>query len=71
VLEAQTRAAAIDALLALLEAAPEAARVDPSRTLVQIGDRLWTIVASHEPRAPGVVEAPSLRRAGAKHKRVR
>ena len=68
-LEAETRAAAIDALLARLEAVPEAARVDPSRTLVQLNDRLWAIVGLAGAREG--MEAPSLRRAGAKHKRVR
>jgi hypothetical protein len=43
-LEAETRQAAIDALLAALGIATEAAHVDPSRTVVRIADRLWTLV---------------------------
>jgi hypothetical protein len=68
-LEADHRQAAIDALLGRLHVAPEAAVVDPSRTLVRIGERLWTLVrtAAAAERATD----PSLRRGGAKHKQVR
>jgi hypothetical protein len=68
-LAADTRQAAIDALLVELQISPEAAVVDPSRTMVRIGEQLWTLVS-----APKVTEesaSSSLRRAGAKHKRVR
>jgi hypothetical protein len=68
VLDAATRQAAVDALLALLGATPATARVDPTRTLVQVDARLWTLVAI---AAPAASDSPSLRRAGAKHKRVR
>jgi hypothetical protein len=67
-LAAENRQEAITELLRLLDATLEAARIDPSRTLVQVNSRLWTIVGS---RADGSGESPSLRRAGAKHKRVR
>jgi hypothetical protein len=67
-LAATTRQAAVDELLALLQVSRDAARVDPSRTLVQVGTQLWTIVG-FAPQA--AAESPSLRRAGAKHKRVR
>jgi len=69
VLEADTRQSAVDALLALLGMPSTAARVDPTRTLVQIESQLWTIVAAAS--SPSASEASSLRRAGAKHKRVR
>jgi hypothetical protein len=55
-------------LLGLLEATRDAARIDPSRTLIEVGSQLWTIVAM---AAPAAADAPGLRRAGAKHKRVR
>jgi hypothetical protein len=57
-------------LLELLGRSTGDVRVDPSRTLVQVDQALWTIVIVQQP----VVEdqdAASLRRAGAKHKRVR
>jgi hypothetical protein len=68
VLEAPTRQAAIDALLVLRGKTADQARIDPTRTLVQFDDQLWTIVGSASP--PGT-DSASLRRAGAKHKRVR
>ena len=68
VLEAATRQAAIDALLVLIGKAADQARIDPTRTLVQLDDQLWTIVASSTPPTD---DSSSLRRAGAKHKRVR
>jgi hypothetical protein len=67
-LDADTRAAAIDALLSHLGVAADAARVDPTRTLVQIGDTRWSIVAVQK---TVVTENASLRRGGAKHKQVR
>jgi hypothetical protein len=67
-LDAETRQQAIDALLAQLGATAATARIDPSRTLVQVGQELWTVVGSTP--NPGM-ESPSLRRGGAKHKRVR
>jgi hypothetical protein len=68
VLEAETRNAAVDGLLSVLGVARDAARIDPSRTLIEVNAQLWTIVAL---AAPKTIESPSLRRAGAKHKRVR
>ena len=67
-LAAETRQAAIDALLALLARTLDSVQVDPSRTLMHVGETLWTLVAV---RASGGGEAPSLRRGGAKHKTVR
>jgi hypothetical protein len=69
VLSAESRQEAIAELLRLLGSTVEAARIDPSRTLVQVNTQLWTIVGSSA-AAPSA-ESPSLRRAGAKHKRVR
>ncbi|HEX8967434.1 MAG TPA: hypothetical protein VF937_06120 [Chloroflexota bacterium] len=69
-LEAGTRQAAIEALLGLLGTPVDGARIDPSRTLVQIDAQLWIIVAS-QPTPSNRAVQPSLRRAGAKHKRVR
>jgi hypothetical protein len=69
VLAADTRQAAIDALLELLGKSAEQARIDPTRTLVQLDDQLWTMVAASTP--PADDSSSSLRRAGAKHKRVR
>jgi hypothetical protein len=68
-LEADNRQAAVEALLAELGVAPETAVVDPSRTLVRIGERLWTLVRTTPVQEPGL--SGSLRRAGAKHKQVR
>ncbi|HEY0583696.1 MAG TPA: hypothetical protein VGE94_16050 [Chloroflexota bacterium] len=68
-LTAQTRQEAVDALLALLGATADTARIDPSRTLVQFDEQLWTIVGTTP--APSVGDSAALRRAGAKHKRVR
>jgi hypothetical protein len=69
VLAAETRQAAVDELLGLLEVNVGDVRIDPTRTLVQLPTELWTIVG-------GSVSAPTtdpagLRRAGAKHRRVR
>ena len=68
-LSASTRQAAIDQLFELLSVGPPRAQVDPTRTLIRVDDRLWTLVnvRSNVPEA----EAPSVRRAGAKHKHVR
>ena len=45
-------------------------RIDPTRTLVQLPAELWTIVGlSSTP--PPMTEGAGLRRAGAKHRRVR
>lgn len=69
-LEVETRQAAVDALLDRLARPPAEAQVDPTRTLVHVDRSLWTIVAARAPvEAEG--ESPSLRRGGAKHKRVR
>ena len=43
--------------------------LDPTRTLVQLDEKLWTIVPRAE--APEKDESASQRRGGAKHKRVR
>jgi hypothetical protein len=68
-LAAQTRQAAVEALLELLGATADSARIDPSRTLIQFDGQLWTIVGTTP--APSAGESAALRRAGAKHKRVR
>ncbi|MCA1645104.1 MAG: hypothetical protein LC797_06425 [Chloroflexi bacterium] len=70
VLGAETRQTAIYALLALLQAAPAEARIDPTRTLVQVHAQLWTIVGSSS-SPPSTEPSAALRRAGAKHRRVR
>jgi hypothetical protein len=69
ILEAATRQEAVDALLALLGLTSGSAHVDPTRTLIQVGAQLWTIVSASPP--PPELEPSPLRRAGAKHKRVR
>jgi hypothetical protein len=66
-LEAAGRDAAIAALLATLGTLPDAARIDPTRTLVDLGTSLWTIVGVTR---AAVTESAGLRRAGAKHRRV-
>jgi hypothetical protein len=43
-------------------------QVDPTRTLIRTGPTLWTLVSI---RSTTETDTPSLRRAGAKHKRVR
>jgi hypothetical protein len=67
-LSAETRQGAIDELLELLAVSREAARIDPSRTLIQLDAQLWTLVGF---TPPSTEDSPSLRRAGAKHKHVR
>jgi hypothetical protein len=67
-LSVETRREAIDELLTLLGATRGAAQIDPTRTLIEVNSQLWTIVGFPAPRAS---ESPSMRRAGAKHKRVR
>jgi len=69
VLDADNRQSAIDALLAHLQVPPASAVVDPSRTMVRIGERLWTLVRSTPLEEGGLSGAQ--RRAGAKHKQVR
>jgi hypothetical protein len=68
-LDADTRQSAIDMLLAQLNVPPASAIVDPSRTLVRVTDRLWTLVRGSAIQERGV--SGSTRRAGAKHKQVR
>lgn len=69
-LGAETRQAAVDELLALLQVNARDVRIDPTRTLVQLPAELWTIVGrSNTP--PPMTEGAGLRRAGAKHRRVR
>ncbi|MBV9173501.1 MAG: hypothetical protein JOZ81_25845 [Chloroflexi bacterium] len=66
-LDAPTRDLAIAVLLERLGVSPETARIDPTRTLLDLGTSLWTIVSV----APtSVNESAGLRRAGAKHRRV-
>jgi hypothetical protein len=67
-LSADNRQAAVEALLNELGVPQESAIVDPSRTMVRLGDRLWTLVSA---AATPTEDSASLRRAGAKHKRVR
>lgn len=69
-LEGRGRDEAIAALLALLGLAPAAAQVDPSRTLVDLGTSLWTLVNT-SPASAASTEPPGLRRAAAKHRHVR
>jgi hypothetical protein len=69
-LDGRGRDEAIAALLGVLGVAPESARVDPSRTLVDLGGSLWTLVNTSAGQA-GQSEPPALRRAAAKHRRVR
>jgi hypothetical protein len=69
VLAADTRQTAIEALLGLLGASRESAQIDPSRTLLRVHDQLWTIIGITTPVPSD--EPRGLRRAGAKHKRVR
>jgi len=66
--ETETRQATIDALLQELGISADLVRVDPNRTLVQIGETRWSIVTSQKAT---VSESASLRRGGAKHKQVR
>jgi hypothetical protein len=68
-LEADNRQAAISALLAELQVSVDAAVVDPSRTMIRISERLWTLVRSSSPEERSV--KGSDRRGGAKHKQVR
>ena len=70
-LEAETRQAAIDALLRALDTPLERARIDPSRTLVELDGQRWTLVAVPTLALDDASIPPSLRRAGAKHKHVR
>jgi hypothetical protein len=66
--EVESRQAAIGALLQELGVPPESAHTDMARTLVQIADTRWSIVA-HQKTV--LAENSSLRRGGAKHKQVR
>jgi hypothetical protein len=67
-LRAETREAAIEALVELLGIARADAEVDPGRRVVKVGTSLWTLIAASLDQEP---DPPGLRRAGAKHKRVR
>ncbi|TME26942.1 MAG: hypothetical protein E6I75_25480 [Chloroflexi bacterium] len=67
-LDVASRQAAVEALLGMLGKTSADAQVEPSRTLVQVDAALWTIV---DASATALRESSSLRRAGAKHKRVR
>ena len=67
-LESANRQQAVDELIRLLRVESGDVRVDPTRTMVHLGATLWTIVTT----ATRIEDVPSsLRRAGAKHKRVR
>ena len=66
--DVDTRQAAIDALVNALGIPPDTAHADPARTLVQIGDARWSIVAQQKTT---LTEDSTLRRGGAKHKQVR
>ncbi len=68
-LGAETRQAAVDELLALLQVTVGDVRIDPTRTLVQLPTELWTIVGGS--LLPPTTDPAGLRRAGAKHRRVR
>jgi hypothetical protein len=68
-LGAETRQAAVDELLALLQVTVGDVRIDPTRTLVQLPTELWTIVGGS--LSPPTTDPAGLRRAGAKHRRVR
>jgi hypothetical protein len=69
-LAADNRQAAVEALLKELGVTSESAIVDPSRTMLRLGDRLWTLVSVSA--APTTTEdSASQRRAGAKHKHIR
>ncbi len=68
-LEGATRQAAIDQLLGLLQVDAAEARIDPTRTLIQLPAQLWTLVRTSS--APPPADPSALRRAGAKHRRVR
>jgi len=71
-LAAETRQAAVDELLAVLRVTSGEARVDPTRTMVQLPAELWTIVGSATAGPPRADQtAGALRRAGAKHRHVR
>ena len=55
-LAAETRQAAVDELLVLLQVNASEVRIDPTRTLVQLPAELWTIVgvspSGHAPDEP-------------------
>jgi hypothetical protein len=68
-LTAETRQGAVEELLVLLQVNASDIRIDPTRTLVQLPSELWTIVGGSN--QPPVNESAGLRRAGAKHRRVR
>jgi hypothetical protein len=66
--DVESRQAAIDALIRELGVPLESAHADMARTLVQIGDARWSIVAIAQKTV--LKENSSLRRGGAKHKQV-
>ena len=67
-LDVETRQAALDNLLKRLGKGLTEVRIDPTRTLLQDGERLWTIVSV---ASAASADSASLRRGGAKHKQVR
>ena len=68
VLEAPSRDAAIATLLEQIEASADTARIDPTRTMVDLGTALWTLVSIS---SASISESSNLRRAAAKHRHVR
>jgi hypothetical protein len=70
VLSGATRQAAIDELFDVLSISPDDAQVDPTRTLIRVNDRLWTLVSLRSDVVQDA-RAPSVRRGGAKHKHIR
>lgn len=66
-----TRQAALADALALLGVTPDTALIDPTRTLIQARAELWTLVGTTAATGAAESASPALRRAGAKHKRVR
>lgn len=67
-LVASTRQEAIALLTKLLDVQQDAVQVDPSRTLLIVNGQPWTLVKR---AVSGGIDPPTLRRAGAKHRRVR
>jgi hypothetical protein len=67
-LDCATRQAALEELLHLLGLSQDVVRVDPTRTLVEVGERRWTLVAAPRQRDSA---SGTQRRGGAKHKQVR
>lgn len=67
-LDCDTRQAAVEELVHLLGLSLDVVRVDPTRTMVEVGERRWTLVAAPRERDSA---SGTQRRGGAKHKQVR